>query len=194
MAAKAGAEVGQAAPAFSLPGLSGKTVSLADFKGKTVVLEWLNKDCPFVRHYYKNGDMQALQKKYTDKKVVWLSIVSSAQGKEGYFASAAEAAAFKADSKASMTDILLDPDGTAGQAYGAKNTPTMYHHRRQGQGGLRRAPSTTSPAPTRPTSPAPRTGWPKPWTRSWRRRRSAWLRPALTAAGSSTRDRAARTA
>jgi hypothetical protein len=126
VAAKAGAEVGKAAPAFSLPGLSGKPVSLADFKGKTVVLEWLNKDCPFVRHYYKNGDMQGLQKKYTDQKIVWLSIVSSAQGKEGYFASAAEAAAFKADSKASMTDILLDPDGTAGQAYGSKNTPTMY--------------------------------------------------------------------
>jgi len=126
VAARAGAEVGQAAPAFSLPGLAGKPVSLADFKGKTVVLEWLNKDCPFVRHYYKNGDMQALQKKYTDKKVVWLSIVSSAEGREGYFKDAAAAGQFKADAKASMTDILLDPDGTVGQAYGAKTTPDMY--------------------------------------------------------------------
>ena len=124
--ALAGAEVGKPAPAFSLPGLGGKPVSLADYKGKTVVLEWLNKDCPFVRHYYKNGNMQALQKKYTDKKVVWLSIVSSAEGREGYFKDAAAAGQFKADAKASMTDILLDPEGTVGQAYGAKTTPDMY--------------------------------------------------------------------
>jgi len=124
--ALAGPEVGKAAPAFSLTGLAGKPVSLADYKGKTVVLEWLNKDCPFVRHYYKNGDMQALQKKYTDKKVVWLSIVSSADGREGYFKDAAEAAQFKADAKASMTDILLDPEGKVGQSYGAKTTPDMY--------------------------------------------------------------------
>ncbi len=120
------AEIGQAAPDFKLPGLAAKTVSLSQYKGKTVVLEWLNKDCPFVRHYYEKGDMQGLQKKYTDKKVVWLSIVSSAEGKEGYFANPAEAAKFKADSKASMTDILLDPDGTVGHAYGAKCTPHMF--------------------------------------------------------------------
>jgi hypothetical protein len=124
--AQAGSLLGKPAPAFSLPGLAGKPVSLADYKGKTVVLEWLNKDCPFVRHYYKNGDMQGLQKKYTDKGVVWLSIVSSAEGKEGYFAGAAEAAEYKDGQKAAMTDILLDPQGSVGQAYSAKTTPDMF--------------------------------------------------------------------
>ena len=119
-------EIGKAAPDFKLPGLKARTVSLSQYKGKTVVLEWLNQGCPFVRHYYDKGDMQALQRKYTDKKVVWLSVVSSAEGHEGYFASAAEAAKFKADEKAAMTDILLDPDGTAGKAYGAKATPHMF--------------------------------------------------------------------
>lgn len=120
------AEVGKAAPDFKLPGLKARTVSLSQFKGKTVVLEWVNQGCPFVRKHYGSGNMQALQKKYTDKKVVWLSISSSSKGNEGYWDGPKDAAAFKDAQKASMTDILLDHDGTAGHAYGAKTTPHMF--------------------------------------------------------------------
>src|SRR5712675_1680583 len=81
--------VGAAAPDFSLPDASGKTHSLSEYKGKYVVLEWFNPDCPFVKKHYGSGNMQALQKKYTDKGVVWLTICSSAQGKQGYYEHAA---------------------------------------------------------------------------------------------------------
>lgn len=141
-------EIGKPAPDFKLPGLSAKTVSLSQYKGKTVVLEWLNEGCPFVRHYYDKGNMQALQKKYTGKKVVWLSIVSSAAGHEGYFADAKAAAKFKADEKASMTDVLLDPAGTVGHAYGAKTTPHMFVIDAKGalvyQGAIDDKPSTNA--------------------------------------------------
>jgi peroxiredoxin len=120
------AEVGKPAPAFQLPGLNSKTVSLAQYKGKTVVLEWVNEGCPFVRKHYGSGNMQSLQKKYTAKGVVWLSISTSADGKEGYWADAKAAGAFRAAQKAAMTDILLDHDGTVGHAYGAKTTPHMF--------------------------------------------------------------------
>ena len=141
-------EIGKAAPDFKLPGLKAKTVSLSQYKGKTIVLEWLNEGCPFVRHCYDKGNMQALQKKSTDKKVIWLSVVSSAEGHEGYFASAADAAKFKADKKASMTDILLDPDGKVGHAYGAKTTPHMFVIDAKGllayQGAIDDKPSTNA--------------------------------------------------
>lgn len=119
------AQSGSAAPAISLASASGKTVSLADYKGKVVVLEWLNHGCPFVRKHYDSGNMQALQKKYSAQGVVWLSIISSAEGKQGYVtASGALEDAKKNGSAAS--EILLDPQGVAGRAYEAKTTPHMY--------------------------------------------------------------------
>ena len=120
------AEIGKPAPDFSLPGLTAPAVTLSQYKGKTVVLEWVNEGCPFVHKHYGAKNMQSLQKKYTAKGIVWLSISSSAEGKEGYWADAKAAAAFKKNQKAAMTDILLDHDGKVGHAYGAKTTPHMF--------------------------------------------------------------------
>jgi hypothetical protein len=120
-------ETGKPAPGFSLPGLAGKAVSLEQFKGKTVVLEWINPGCPFVKKHYDNsGNLPALQKQFVGKDLVWLAINSSAAGKEGHWAGAAEAQAYKDAQKAAMSDILLDADGTVGHLYGAKTTPHMY--------------------------------------------------------------------
>lgn len=119
------ASLDQKAPDFSLPGIDGKTYKLSDFKGKYVVLEWNNFDCPFVKKHYGGGNMQALQKQYTQKGVVWLTICSSAVGKQGYY----EPAVLKemvADRKLSSTAYLRDVDGTVGRAYGAKTTPHMF--------------------------------------------------------------------
>jgi peroxiredoxin len=113
------------APAFELKAASGKTVKLSDFKGKTIVLEWLNHGCPFVRKHYDTNNMQTLQKKYTDKGVVWLSIISSAEGKQGYVDEAG-ALKDKEFNKAFSTEILLDPKGIVGKAYEAKTTPHMF--------------------------------------------------------------------
>jgi peroxiredoxin len=118
-------EVGKASPNFSLPDTKGKTHSLADLKGKYVVLEWYQPDCPFVRKHYNSGNMQALQKEYTAKGVVWLSIDSSAPGEEGNYP-AAKLNEFAAKDGAARTALLLDPDGKVGRLYGAKTTPDMY--------------------------------------------------------------------
>jgi len=115
--------VGKAAPAFSLKDSAGKTRSLDEFKGKYVVLEWYNKDCPFVRKHYESANMPNLQKAWKEKGVVWLSIISSAAGKQGYLAPA-EAQALLGKSVFSEA-ILLDGSGAVGRAYGAKTTPTM---------------------------------------------------------------------
>lgn len=125
--AQAGAEAvpGQAAPAFRLTDTKGKAHALSDFKGKIVVLEWTNYECPFVRKHYDAGAMQALQKKWTEKGVVWLTINSSAPGKQGHF-TPAEWNEKAAAHKSASTAILLDPDGTVGKAYGAKTTPHMF--------------------------------------------------------------------
>jgi peroxiredoxin len=123
--ARADVAIGKPAPDFTLPSDSGKPVTLSGSKGKLVVLEWVNKSCPFVRKQYDSGAMQALQKKYTAEGVEWLAISSSAPGKEGYFAGPAEAAAFKKQRQAAMSAVLLDPDGTVGHLYGAKTTPDM---------------------------------------------------------------------
>jgi len=118
-------ENGKLAPAFALESAAGKTVSLTALKGKTIVLEWLNHGCPFVRKHYDSNNMQALQKKYKAQGVVWLSIVSSAPGKQGHVdAKGAKADITKYKSEAS--DVLLDTDGTVGRAFGAKVTPHMY--------------------------------------------------------------------
>ena len=118
-------EIGKAAPAFTLKDTAGNTHSLSDFKGKYVVLEWLNYDCPFVKKHYGSGNMQALQAAYTEKDVVWLSVVSSAPGKQGHFAPA-EMNRRTAAAEGKQTAVLLDTDGTVGRAYNAKTTPHMF--------------------------------------------------------------------
>jgi peroxiredoxin len=118
-------KVGSAAPDFSLPDTKGKTHSLADLKGKWVVLEWFNPQCPFVKKHYGSGNMQKLQQEYAGKGVTWLSINSSAPGKEGHL-TADTAGQTLSDWKMDSTTLLLDPDGKAGQAFGAKNTPHMF--------------------------------------------------------------------
>jgi peroxiredoxin len=118
-------EVGKAAPNFSLPDTNGKTHSLADFKGKYVVLEWYQPDCPFVRKHYRSGNMQALQKEYTAKGVTWFSIDSSAPGEEGNYP-ASKLNEIAAQDSAARTALLLDPSGGVGRLYGAKTTPDMY--------------------------------------------------------------------
>lgn len=118
-------KVGAAAPGFSLPDSNGKTHSLGDFKGKYVVLEWFNPGCPFVQKHYTSDNMQSLQNEFTGKNVVWLTIDSSAQGKQGYL-SPEEANKQMADWKMKPTALLLDPDGKVGHEYAATNTPHMY--------------------------------------------------------------------
>jgi len=120
-----GPEIGQPAPAFSAMDSHAATRSLAEFKGKWVVLEWVNPECPFVRKHYNSGNMQRLQRTYTEKGVVWLSIVSSAAGRQGYM-TAEQANQFEADQHAAATAILLDPTGVVGHRYDARNTPQMF--------------------------------------------------------------------
>src|ERR1700724_420406 len=116
--------VGSAAPDFSLKDTKGETHSLKQYKGKYVVLEWFNPECPFVKKHYGSDNMQKLQKEFTDKGVVWLTIDSSAEGKEGYV-SADQANKIMTQWKTHQTALLIDPDGVAGKAYGSKNTPNM---------------------------------------------------------------------
>jgi peroxiredoxin len=123
--ARAAAVVGQAAAAFTLTDVQGKSHSLDALKGKWVVLEWVNYDCPFVQKHYKSGNMQALQTEYTGKGVVWLSVNSSAPGKQGNF-TAAEIEAKGKERKIAYSAYLLDTDGKVGRAYDAKTTPHMY--------------------------------------------------------------------
>ncbi|GHA80348.1 thioredoxin family protein [Cognatilysobacter bugurensis] len=124
-AAASAATVGQPAPAFQLVDSTGKKHALADYAGRTVVLEWTNHECPFVKKHYGSGNMQAQQRKATADGVVWLSINSSAPGKQGNVDGAA-AEKVRKDARAVQTAYLLDPTGATGRAYGAKTTPHMY--------------------------------------------------------------------
>jgi len=117
--------VGQAAPAFTAVDSKGKEHKLADFKGKVVVLEWTNHDCPYVKKHYNSSNMQNLQKQATDAGVVWLSVISSAPGEQGHV-EGAKADELSASRKAVPTAVLLDPKGTIGKAYDARTTPHMY--------------------------------------------------------------------
>ena len=117
--------VGTNAPDFSLTDSKGRTQSVSQYKGKYVVLEWFNPGCPFVQKHYGSGNMQKLQQEFTAKGVVWLSIDSSAPGLEGHL-TADQANAKITEWKTKQTAFVLDPDGKAGQAYGAKNTPHMF--------------------------------------------------------------------
>jgi peroxiredoxin len=116
---------GQPAPDFTLSDQKGAAHKLSESKGKYVVLEWWNKDCPFVRRHYGAKNMQGLQKKYTGKGVVWYSIDSGAEGKEGYL-SAKDAAKIMKKQGMASTAVLLDPKGDVGRLYGAKTTPHMF--------------------------------------------------------------------
>jgi peroxiredoxin len=118
-------QVGQPAPEFTLTDSNGKAHKLSDFKGKFVVLEWLNHGCPFVIKHYESGNMQKLQKEYTGKVVVWLSIASSAPGKQGHM-SPEETNKTRADKGSAATAVLRDEDGTVGKLYDAKVTPELY--------------------------------------------------------------------
>mgnify|MGYP001325876399 CR=1 FL=1 len=124
-AAFAAASVGQPAPAFSAVDTAGKTVSLADFKGRHVVLEWVNPGCPFVQKHYSGGNMQGTQKEATAKGVVWLTINSTSPD-AGDHLKPAEMAAWMQQQKAAATATLMDPEGKVGRAYGARTTPHMY--------------------------------------------------------------------
>jgi peroxiredoxin len=117
--------IGQPAPDFTLTDSNGAKHSLSDFKGKPVVLEWYNPECPFVVKHYKPGNMQKLQEDYTAKGIVWLTISSSAKGKQGYL-TPEKANELMAEHKSKATALLLDDDGTVGKAYDAKTTPHMY--------------------------------------------------------------------
>jgi peroxiredoxin len=122
--AQAAPEIGQKAPAFTGKDAAGKTVSLSDYAGKTVVLEWTNHECPFVVKHYDSGNMQALQKELTGKGAVWLTVVSSAPGKQGHV-SAAKANELTKSRNAGPSGVILDEDGKIGMAYGATATPQM---------------------------------------------------------------------
>ncbi len=123
--ALAAASVGQPAPAFTVVDAGGKTVSLGDFKGKHVVLEWVNPGCPFVQKHYDSANMQGTQKDATSKGVVWLAINSTAPDAGDYKAPAAMAQ-WMLGQKAAATTTLIDADGKVGKAYGARTTPHMY--------------------------------------------------------------------
>lgn len=124
-AASAAVKVGEPAPDFTLAGADGKTYSLGSFQGKYVVLEWTNHECPFVKKHYGSGNMQSQQKELTGKGAVWLSIVSSARGKQGYV-DAAQAAELTKRRGAAPTAVLLDPSGEVGRKYDARTTPHMF--------------------------------------------------------------------
>ena len=121
----ASVNTGEATPDFTLTDSNGKTHSLSEFKGKTVILEWTNHECPFVKKHYESNNMQQLQKKYTEKDVVWLSIISSAEGKQG-FVSAEKVNELTQTRKANPSFVLFDTDGKVGKSYNAKTTPHMY--------------------------------------------------------------------
>jgi len=117
--------IGQPAPAFAATDASGKPVSLADYRGRTVVLEWVNPECPYVRKHYDSGNMQATQKAATSKGVVWLSVNSTYAGHVD-FKPAPEMTAWIQRQAAAPTATLMDSEGKIGRAYGARTTPHMY--------------------------------------------------------------------
>ena len=143
--AQSGPKVGAPAPAFVAKDSNGHAVSLSDMKGKTVVLEWTNDECPFVRKHYGTQSMQTLQKKWTEKGIVWLSVVSSAPGEQGAV-TPDKANALTVQRDAHPTAVLLDPAGDLGRTYNAQTTPHMFVVKPDGvlayMGGIDDKPST----------------------------------------------------
>ena len=141
--AVAAATIGEPAPAFTTADSNGRQVSLADFKGRTVVLEWTDPQCPFVQKHY-SGAMQKLQADARRDGVVWLTVNSEGAGKQGV-QTAAEANRFMRDSGATPTAYLLDTDGKMGRAYGARTTPHLFVVNKEGvlvyAGGIDSIPS-----------------------------------------------------
>ena len=117
--------VGEAAPQFQATDSNGQTHRLSDYRGKFVVLEWHNNGCPYTRKHYESGNMQGLQKQWTNKGVVWFTVISSAPGEQGYV-TAAEENDYLKQMNASPTAALLDPKGEVGRLYGAKTTPHVF--------------------------------------------------------------------
>ncbi len=117
---------GEPAPDFSETDANGNTHSLSDYEGEWLVLEWFNQDCPYVRKHYGSGNMQSLQEKYTEKGVEWLTVISSAEGKQGYLEPEEAKKEAEAHNLNASAPFLLDPNGDMGRAYGAKTTPHMY--------------------------------------------------------------------
>lgn len=135
---------GRLAPDFTLKDSTGKEVKLSSFKGKTVVLEWTNHECPYVRKHYETSTMQTLQKDASKDGVVWLTLISSAPGQQGHV-NGLEAEKLTADRKAAPTAVLFDPTGKVGKAYEARVTPHMFVIDKDGmlryQGGIDDKPS-----------------------------------------------------
>jgi peroxiredoxin len=123
--ATAAVKVGEPAPGFTGIDSDGQTQRLSDYRGRTVVLEWTNHDCPYVRKHYSAGNMQRQQREATERGVVWLSVISSAPGKQGYV-SPAEANRLTASREAHPSAVVLDERGDIGRLYGAVTTPHMY--------------------------------------------------------------------
>ncbi len=123
--AQADLAVGEPAPTFVGIDSNGKTHRLADYRGRVVILEWTNHDCPYVRKHYGSDNMQALQRRATDDGVVWLSVISSAPGTQGHV-DGAGANRLTAERGARPTAVLLDSKGDIGRVYGARVTPHMY--------------------------------------------------------------------
>ena len=123
--AQAAVKVDTTAPNFTLTSASGASISLDDYAGKVVVLEWTNHLCPYVQKHYDSDNMQALQRSYTAQDVVWLSIISSAPGKQGYV-DADQANDLTRSRNAEPSEVLFDPSGEVGKRYGAKTTPHIY--------------------------------------------------------------------
>lgn len=117
--------VGEPAPTFTATDSNGNPQRLSDYKGKFVVLEWHNQGCPYTKKHYESGNMQRLQKEWTGKGVVWLTVISSAPGKQGYV-TASQENDYVRRVNASPTAVLMDPQGALGHLYGAKTTPDMY--------------------------------------------------------------------
>ena len=116
---------GDTAPSFTLLNQDNKTVSLDEFKGKKIILEWTNHDCPFVKRHYDTTNMQTIQKDMTDNEIVWLSIISSAEGKQGHV-SKEQAKELTLKRNAHPTHVLLDTKGNVGRMFSAKTTPHMF--------------------------------------------------------------------
>jgi alkyl hydroperoxide reductase subunit AhpC len=124
-ASLAAPQIGQPAPDFTAEDTNGEAITLSDLAGQQVILEWTNHQCPFVGKHYSSGNMQTLQKETTAEGVVWLSIISSAPGEQGYV-TAAEANALTESRDAVPTAVILDPEGEIGRLYGARTTPHMF--------------------------------------------------------------------
>jgi peroxiredoxin len=123
--AHAQAVVGSQAPNFTSTDSHGQSHSLNEYRGKYVVLEWHNHDCPYTRKHYVSGNMEALQKEWTKKGVVWFTVISSAPGQQGYVTDAEENE-YLAKMHAEPTAVLMDPQGKLGHLFDAKTTPEMY--------------------------------------------------------------------